>query len=169
VTEDPLQAWREQVIATADRLDRINYFQLLGVSKKVAPGALRTAFRSLATGYHPDRHSHAQNEEFTDALAAIYRRITEAYAVLRDPASRRAYDTGLQAGVMRFNPVWLRQGAPRASRPGSTDAGRRHFGAARQAAARGDLYSARNEIRTALLYEPDEAAFLALAKKFDGG
>ena len=169
MSADPLQAWRDQVIATAKRLDQINYFQLLGVTSQVAPGALRGAFRSLATGYHPDRHRAVKNEEFTAALTAVYRRITEAYAVLRDPSSRRAYSAGLQAGVLRFDPVWLRQTASSEAQPGTTAAGRRHYRAAAQAKARGDLFSARNEIRTALLYEPGEAAFLALAKKLDRG
>jgi DnaJ-class molecular chaperone len=167
---DAFAQWREQVLATAQRLDEIDYFRLLGCAPDAGPADLRKAFRQLANNYHPDRFV-GQDEGLCRALEAIYRRITEAYAVLRDPADRSAYRAGLDQGLTRYDPDQSQQAlqqSQNAQQPGSSAEGRRHYERAQSALARGDRFGAQEEIRMALLFEPSEPAFLNLAKDLQG-
>ena len=106
--------WREQVLDTAARLDEIDYFRLLGCPPEPSPATLRTCFRRLATSYHPDRYRQVDPVLYT-ALETIYRRITEAYAVLRDPHDREAYSAGLSQGFVRFDRARTRAARARTS------------------------------------------------------
>ena len=67
---------------SADR----DYYAALGILPDAADVVVRAAFRALAQRYHPDR---------CDARESAHARmceLNEAYAVLSDPAQRRAYD-----------------------------------------------------------------------------
>ena len=164
---DPFTQWRQQVLATAQRLDDIDYFRLLGCHDQSSPAAIRSAFRQLATNYHPDRFRN-QDDSLYQALETIYRRITEAYAVLRDPSDRAAYSAGLKIGFKRFDRDQAQQALNqniKSREPGTTDQGRRHFKRATAALGRGDRYSAQEEIRMALLFEPNEPSFLKFAQE----
>jgi DnaJ-class molecular chaperone len=68
-------------------MDR-DYYADLGVSRNATTDEIGSAFRKLAARYHPDRNpgDKAAEEQF--------KRIAEAYNVLRDPKSRAAYDRG---------------------------------------------------------------------------
>ena len=68
-------------------MDR-DYYADLGVSRSASTDEIGRAFRKLAARYHPDRNpgDHTAEEKF--------KRIAEAYNVLRDPTSRAAYDRG---------------------------------------------------------------------------
>ena len=61
-----------------------DYYALLGVSKTIAHGDLRRAWRKLALRWHPDRAGAG--------ATASFQKIQSAYAVLSDPLSRAAYD-----------------------------------------------------------------------------
>lgn len=167
---DAFAQWRQQVLTTAQRLDDIDYFRLLGCNDQSSPAEIRSAFRQLATNYHPDRF-RGQDDSLYQALEKIYRRITEAYAVLRDPADRKAYHAGLKNGLKRFDRDQAQQALNQTKQekePGKTDQGRRHFKRALAALNRSDRYSAQEEIRMALLFEPNEPGFLNLAKELQG-
>ena len=167
---DAFAQWRHQVLATALRLDDIDYFQLLGCQTQASPAEIRRAFRQLATSYHPDRF-RGHDDTLYQALEKIYRRITEAYAVLRDPTDRKAYSAGLKNGLKRFDRDQAQQALHQRAQeqePGTTDQGRRHFKRAQAALTRGDRYSAKEEIRMALLFEPKEPSFLNMAKDLQG-
>lgn len=65
----------------------MNYYETLGVSRNSEPEVIEAAYRALMKKYHPDRW-------VGDAAAAEPRAklINEAFATLRDPERRRAYD-----------------------------------------------------------------------------
>ena len=68
-------------------MDR-DYYADLGILKNATADEIGSAFRKLAAKYHPDRNpgDRAAEEKF--------KRVAEAYNVLRDPKSRAAYDRG---------------------------------------------------------------------------
>ena len=169
---DAFNAWRTQVLATAKQLDDIDYFALLGCATNAPPTQFRKAFRQLAQTYHPDRFSTMDDDELSAAVHRIYNRLTEAYAVLRQPEQKHAYQAGLSAGIKRYDPERSAQviKANQAEKePGQTERGKHHFKRAQAARARGDLYTAKEEIKMAMLYEPKEPNFLALAQQLKGG
>ncbi len=76
---------------------KLNHFQVLGVSPKVAPREIRPAFVRLAKLYHPDRFRGAPSE--LAALAAeVFARISMAHDTLTDPQARQIYESELKTG-----------------------------------------------------------------------
>ncbi|HEY8347633.1 MAG TPA: J domain-containing protein [Symbiobacteriaceae bacterium] len=69
------------------------YYDILGVPRTATQAEIRAAFRKLARLYHPDANR-------TDPQAeAKFKRISEAYTVLSNPVTRRAYDATLDAAA----------------------------------------------------------------------
>lgn len=73
-------------------MDR-DYYAELGVPRNATADEIGAAFRKQAARYHPDRNPGDRSAE------EKFKRIAEAYNVLRDPKSRDAYDRGGTAQV----------------------------------------------------------------------
>lgn len=74
-------------------MSKRDYYEILEVSRTVAEGELKSAYRKLAMKYHPDRNPGDQvaEERFKEAA--------EAYAILADSEKRSLYDRFGHAGV----------------------------------------------------------------------
>lgn len=70
-----------------------DYYSILGVRKTASDLEIKSAFRSLAKIYHPDKNP--DNPE----AKAVFQNILKAYNVLIDPAQRRRYDYSLSSGT----------------------------------------------------------------------
>jgi curved DNA-binding protein CbpA len=77
-------------------LDDLNYYELFGVHAEATADEVREAFHAFCDVFHPDRHQGRTADERA-ALSAIFKRSTEAFLVLSDPALRSQYDRELQA------------------------------------------------------------------------
>jgi len=66
-----------------------DYYALLGVPRTASQDEIRKAYRKLALQWHPDRHKGAARTSAEER----FKRISEAYEVLSDPATRGKYDT----------------------------------------------------------------------------
>jgi molecular chaperone DnaJ len=74
-------------------MSRLDYYEVLGVSRDADDQALKSAYRKLALKYHPDRNPG-------DATAEErFKQAAEAYGVLGDPDKRARYDRFGHAGV----------------------------------------------------------------------
>lgn len=62
-----------------------DYYETLGVARDTTQDAIKGAYRKLARKYHPDVSKEADAE-------ARFKELGEAYAVLKDPERRAAYD-----------------------------------------------------------------------------
>ncbi|GMQ56348.1 DnaJ C-terminal domain-containing protein [Vallitalea sediminicola] len=62
-----------------------DYYKTLGVSKEATDKDIQKAYRKLAHKYHPDSNTSKEAEE-------KFKKINEAYNVLKDPEKKKAYD-----------------------------------------------------------------------------
>src|SRR5207342_2743448 len=79
-------------MAPRARFDK-DYYAALGLAPSVTEEEVRRAYRRLALQWHPDRNAGEAG------AAERFKEISEAYAVLVDPAKRRDYDRARQVGT----------------------------------------------------------------------
>ncbi len=75
----------------AERLDALDYFELLGVPITASAAEVKRAFYRESRAYHPDRFFHLTDQPFKARVHDVYKRVTEAYYVLRDDVRRPKY------------------------------------------------------------------------------
>ena len=81
----------QQLAFIADALDGQDYFEVLQLPQSAGAAEIKRAFYRDSRVYHPDRVFHLQDEKVKNDIGTIYKRITEAYFVLRDDAKRKKY------------------------------------------------------------------------------
>ncbi|MDX2495419.1 MAG: DnaJ domain-containing protein [Desulfuromusa sp.] len=67
----------------------LNYYRLLGIPPDSGQRRIKSAYRSLAKRFHPDRNSGSET------AAELFRQVNHAYRVLSDPKLRTLYDQKL--------------------------------------------------------------------------
>ncbi len=66
----------------------MNLYAVIGISRDADDERIRSAYRTLARRYHPDRGAGSSAEKF--------RQVNEAYETLIDPGRRQSYDLSLR-------------------------------------------------------------------------
>ena len=72
---------------------KMDYYEVLSVTRTANDGEIKAAYRKLAMQYHPDRNPN------NPAAEEKFKACSEAYAVLSDAEKRAAYDRFGHAGV----------------------------------------------------------------------
>lgn len=65
-----------------------DYYELLGVDRSATEKEIKAAYRKMARKWHPDLHPANEKKEAEEK----FKRINEAYEVLKDPEKRTRYD-----------------------------------------------------------------------------
>jgi curved DNA-binding protein CbpA len=81
-------------------LDTLSYYDLLRLQPDATVDDLKRAFYAFANDFHPDVHGGRPRQE-REAIGVIFKRGTEAYRILSNPALRARYDQALLGGVVR--------------------------------------------------------------------
>jgi len=157
-----------EVETLAGTLDQLDYYQVL----KLAPGAglaeVKAAYYRESRAFHPDRFAAVESAELREQIGRIYRRINEAYTVLRDDRKRTRYLADVtgpeRARKLRFTEaeealVKEEQKKKLEEQFGQTPNGRRFFATAQLEQQAGRLDAAERALKSALMYEPANAKF----------
>lgn len=158
-------------------LDGLDYFEILRIATTAGPGEVKAAYYRESRAFHPDRFATVPSAELREHIGRIYRRVNEAYTVLRDDAKRRRYLTDVtgpdRPRKLRFTEVEESQVKQEAKQKldeqfGQTPNGRKFYAAALKELEAGRWEGVERAIKSALMYEPQNAKFkelLAQAEK----
>jgi DnaJ-class molecular chaperone len=95
-----------QMDMALNALDRMDYFQILKLDRSATPSDVKRAFHRGSRAYHPDRYYGLADESLKEKINQVYKRMTEAYYVLRDDAKRTKYTADIdgpeRAKKLRF-------------------------------------------------------------------
>ncbi len=146
-------------------LPRLNYYQLLEISPKADQGEVKKAFYKLSRDYHPDRYFRFPHENFRNAVHQIYKRIAEAYNILRSPQWREAYDRQIaeDPAKVRFSieEEIKRQQQGGTTYDGGNGPGKRYWMAAMDALKNKNVAGAKLQLQLAVGIEPANEQFKA--------
>jgi len=157
-------------------LDSISYYDLFRTHGKATHDELRAAFHAFAETWHPDAHRWRHPNEQA-AIGRIYRRGTEAWRVLSDPALRARYDEAVANGILRPENLIVEMDGPRSLAPAAASArlidkvrspGARPFVLrAEELMKKGDPKQAKIQLVMAMHMDKGNAALEAFAKQLD--
>lgn len=152
----------------ADGLDTIDYYQSLGLPQSATPGDIKKAFYRESRIYHPDRFFHLPDSQVKTDIGSIYKRITEAYYVLRDDAKRKKYASDMagpdRAHKLRYTEASETEVKAEARKTveeefGTNPKARPFFKTALAELERGNLPAAVSAFKMGLTYEPGNVRF----------
>lgn len=157
----------EQIAKAAAMLDRMDYYQVLKLQVGASPKEIKLAFFRQSKTWHPDRFFRRVPEKTYRDVMNVYKRISEAYAILRDPQVKRVYDQRItgpnRAQHLRYDRVKEEQ-AERAKKDediARTDMGRKYAKMAFQAMKGRNFAGAEINFKLAIAAEPDNAPLKA--------
>ncbi len=145
--------------AIAGILDELDYFQILKLPNTAGLADVKTSYYQESRRFHPDRIFHLEDAALKARVLRIYKRITEAYSVLRDDVRRDKYLADItgpsRAEKLRYDEE-SEQELKRAKDEeiGATPNGRKLFAAGLAALQAGQVDAAERSFKMALLYEP---------------
>ena len=157
-----------EVETRAAALDQLDYFELLRLPPEAGAADVKAAYYRESRAYHPDRYAALPSPELQALIGRIYRRVNEAYTVLRDDAKRRKYLADVtgpeRPRKLRFteaDEVQVKEELKRKAEEqlGATPNGRRFYAAALQEAQAKRWEAAERALKSALMYEPANAKF----------
>jgi curved DNA-binding protein CbpA len=89
-------------IAWAESLETMSYYDVLRVAPNAPPAVIQKAFHDLSLRCHPDRFVE-EDEEVALAASRVFKKLVEAYNVLRRPHLRKRYDAELAKGGLTID------------------------------------------------------------------
>jgi curved DNA-binding protein CbpA len=160
-----------EVEQRAAALDGMDYFEVLRLPQTAGAADVKAAYYRESRAYHPDRFAALPSPELRELIGRIYRRVNEAYTVLRDDAKRRRYladVTGAERSQkLRFTEadeaqVKEEQKKKLEEQFGQTPNGRKLYAQALKDVEAQRWDAAERALKTALMYEPANAKFKEL-------
>ncbi len=169
---DP-QFW-PQLFALAKAIDGLDYFQILNVQQNGSSQQIRDAYYGLARALHPDKFFHITDEELKLSVTKIYKRVTEAYTILKDEPRRLKYVKDItgpdRLKKLRYNEesqAEQKEQVKLATKIAKTAKGEQMYQAAMVDLANNRLDQAYKNLQSATLFEPANADLKKLLADVD--
>lgn len=144
----------------AESLETMSYYDVLRVAEDAPQDDIQRAFHELSLRCHPDRFID-EPVEVGHAASAVFKRLVEAYGVLRRPKLRARYDDELRRGQVKLDEHAVEQKPTYEQRTlfmiATTPRGKKHAAQADQFLASGQLDAARVQLVSAHQQEPMNA------------
>jgi curved DNA-binding protein CbpA len=163
VSED-LATFGVEAEALSGILDSLDYFQVLKIPQTATPTEIKNAYHRESRVYHPDRVFHVDDAQLKNRVNQIYKRVTEAYFVLRDERKRTKYLADINGEYrllkLRYDEIAEQEVKKSMDEEiGKTPNGRKFYGAGLADLQAGRLEAAERNLKMALMYEPQNAKF----------
>jgi len=81
-----------EVEALSGIIDDLDYYSVLKLKPGAAVPQVEKAFARQSQEFHPDRFFGVRDPKFMKMVTVIFKKVTEAYSVLRDPELKKMYD-----------------------------------------------------------------------------
>lgn len=152
-----------KVELTAAQLGELDYFQVLELTAAATVADIKRAYHQNSRAYHPDRFFKLPDAAFRDKVDRIYKRINEAYVVLRDDRKRAKYAEDIaganRAQKLRFTEESEAEAKAAAKKEreeqvGTTPQGRKFFEQGMKDLAAGKFVDAHRNLKMARTFEP---------------
>lgn len=155
-------------------LDGLDYFQLLRVAHDADARAVRAGYHQQSRAFHPDRYHYLNDADLLANLRTIFKRITEAYTVLRDDEKRTKYLERIggpeRERYLRF--VEADEQAHSQEERGNlaqTEQGRTFWQKAQDEFSQGKRDAAIQSLKMALVYEQENQHFKRVLAQWQAG
>jgi DnaJ-domain-containing protein 1 len=150
-------------------LEQLDYFEVMGLDSTASPADIKRAFHHQSRTYHPDRFFQSTDVELRERVHTVYKRVTEAYFVLRDDSRRKQYLSDISGperlSKLRFTELAEAEAKAQvkkevAEQIGTHPKGRQFFQVGLADLEAGRLAAAERNIKLALTYEPTNPLYL---------
>lgn len=142
-------------------LSRWDYYEILRVPRTAKPEEIKKSYYKLSKQFHPDKFYAENGREDKDKAKAIYKRLVEAYMVLRNPYKRREYDQELIAQRGAAGGVRLKDAADVIQRKEKREVAienaqaKRFYELALTALSQGNVAAAKTNLKLAINTDPE--------------
>jgi DnaJ-class molecular chaperone len=152
----------------AASLGSMDYFELLHCDRGASPPDIKRSFYKWSRTFHPDKFFQLQDKAIKERVHEVYKRITEAYFVLRDDRKRTKYLVDIaspeRATKLRFTEaaeVETKQAKKKEieEQIGTHPKGRQFFQTGMQDMEARRFAGAERNFKMALTYEPQNARY----------
>ena len=86
---------RVEVETVHSLLEDLDYYRLMRLKPGAPTFEVERAFSEQSQAFHPDRFFGVRDPKFSRMVTTVYKKISEAYQVLKDPELKRMYDKKL--------------------------------------------------------------------------
>lgn len=93
------EALQKRIQETFHRVDKLNYYELLGVDVEADRAEIRKAYFALSKVFHPDAYFGKRLGSFKAQMEVVFRKMTDAYEAVGRPKKREAYDRYLRQSI----------------------------------------------------------------------
>jgi len=167
------QYW-PQLIQLAVTIDGLDYFQILNLAQDADVAQIRASYYGMARALHPDKFYQIQNPELRASVGKIYKRVVEAYSVLKDDARRKRYLMDITGSERQAKLRYSEQSETEVvreqrqkARVATTPQGEKLYQAAQADSQASRWDQAYRNLQTALMFEPANETLIALRDEVD--